>query len=162
MTDIALHSPAAVNMLATKLMVQTGLMDSKAPLFHFGLSNAPGPTVPMYLCGAKMLAWTVMVPCATGLGLGFAVTSYIDRLTIAFTADREAVSDPEFLEACVERSYQAHVVAANKAFSKQPDLLVRDTQLQRRAHPGLVAMQQTDAPASIKAKRVAKARSARP
>ena len=158
MTDITLHSPAAVTMLATKLMVQTGLLDTKAPLFHFGLSNAPGPTMPMYLCGAKMLAWTVMVPCATGLGLGFAVTSYIDRLTIAFTADREAVADPAFLEVCIERSYQAHVAGANKAFRQHPELLEQKTQAPRRAHPGMAAMQRSEAagPVNPKAKRAVK------
>ena len=142
MTDINRHSPAAITMLASKLMSQTGMMGQRNPFFHFGLSNAPGPTVPMYLCGAQMLAWTVMVPLSNGLGLAFAVTSYVDRLTISFTADRQALPDPEAFEHCVLRSFEAHVTAANKAFKRNPSLLEEPATHAkvRRSHPGMAAM----------------------
>ena len=142
MTDINLHSPAALTMLASKLFTQAGLMKDSTPIFHFGLSNAPGPTVPMYLCGAKLQAWTVLVPLAHGFRLGFAVTSYMDKLMISFTADREAVPDPEFFEQCVDRSCAAHVAAASKVLRKHPELLRQASQVQRRAHPGLASMKQ--------------------
>ena len=120
MTDINLHSPAALTMLAAKLFTQAGLDEERTPFFHFGLSNAPGPTVPMYLCGAKLQAWTVLVPLSHGFGLGFAVTSYMDKLMIAFTADRKAVPDPEFFERCMDRSCAAHHAAAERSAAQAP------------------------------------------
>jgi diacylglycerol O-acyltransferase / wax synthase len=142
MTDINLHSPAALTMLASKLITQTGLAPGSTPLFHFGLSNAPGPTVPMYLCGARLQAWTVVVPLSHGFRLGFAVTSYMDKLMIAFTADRDAVPDPEFFEGCVDRSFSAHFTSANAVLRKHPELLQQKAEVKRRAHPGLASMSQ--------------------
>jgi WS/DGAT/MGAT family acyltransferase len=140
MTDINLHSPAAVTMLAAKLFTQAGLKEDRTPFFHFGLSNAPGPTVPMYLCGAKLQAWTVLVPLSHGFGLGFAVTSYMDKLVISFTADRKAMPDPEFFERCIERSCAAHRNAADKVLRKHPELLANVSTAPRRAHPGMASM----------------------
>ena len=140
MTDINLHSPAALTLLAAKLFIQAGLKGERTPFCHFGLTNAPGPTVPMYLCGAKLQAWTVLVPLSHGFGLGFAVTSYMDKLCIAFTADRKVVPDPEFFERCIDRSCAAHLAAANKMLRKHPELLQQTTQVPRRAHPGMASM----------------------
>ena len=142
MTDINMHSPAAITMLAAKMFTQAGLKETRTPFFHFGLSNAPGPTVPMYLCGAKLQAWTVVVPLSHGFGLGFAVTSYMDRLTISFTACRKAVPDPEFLERCVDRSFAAHLEAVNGLFKNNPSLLEssKNKSDRQRSHPGMAAM----------------------
>jgi hypothetical protein len=68
------------------------------------------------------------------------VTSYLDKLTMSFTADRAAVPDPEFLQACLDRSFRAHLSAANAAIRKQPQLLQAVSAVKRRAHPGMAAM----------------------
>jgi diacylglycerol O-acyltransferase / wax synthase len=146
MTDLNRHSPAAITMLASKLLTQSLGSDDATPFFHFGLSNAPGPTVPLYLCGAKLQAWTVVIPLFNSLGLAFGVTSYLDKLTMSFTADRAAVPDPEFLQACLERSFQAHLSAANAAIRKHPQLLQAVSAVKRRAHPGMAAMGRAAAP----------------
>jgi diacylglycerol O-acyltransferase / wax synthase len=140
MTDLNLHSPSAVTLLAAKLFTQAGLKEERTPFFHFGLTNAPGPTVPLHLCGARLQAWTVLVPLSHGFGLGFAVTSYMDKLCIAFTADRKAVPDPEFMEQCIDRSLAAHLAEAGKVLRKHPELLLQTPPAQRRAHPGMAAM----------------------
>ena len=148
MTDLNRHSPAAVTLLASKLFSQTLASDS--PLFHFGLSNAPGPTVPLYLCGAKLQAWTVVIPLTSGLGLAFGVTSYMDKLCISFTADRRSVPDPEFFEACLQRSVDAHMLGADAMLRKHPELLKQSGKLAGRTHPGMAAMGRSamnDAPA---------------
>jgi diacylglycerol O-acyltransferase / wax synthase len=140
MTDLNRHSPAAITMLASKLLTQSLGSDDATPFFHFGLSNAPGPTVPLYLCGAKLQAWTVLIPLFNSLGLAFGVTSYLDKLTMSFTADRAAVPDPEFLQACLDRSFVAHLKGANEMLRKHPRLLTAASSVKRRAHPGMAAM----------------------
>ncbi len=138
MTDLNRHSPAAVTLLASKMFTQA--LGSDNPFFHFGLSNAPGPTVPLFLCGAKLQAWTVVIPLSPGLGLAFGVTSYIDKLTISFTADRTAVPDPEFFQACLDRSMEAHVKASEAMLEQNPRLLQQRVTAKRRVHPGMAAM----------------------
>ena len=142
MTDISKHMPAALTLLTTKLLTATSWGAEAAPLFHFAVSNVPGPTVPLYLCGARMQCWSVVAPLTPGMGLLFAVTSYLDRLFIAPTADRQAVPDPDFLEQCIDRSFAAHLVAANALLRKHPELLAQSAKSRkgRRAHPGLAAM----------------------
>ena len=75
-------------------------------LFNVGISNVPGPTVPLYLKGAELKFWSVVAPLADGMGTVFAVTSYNGELFICPTACRNKVPDPEFLGECIERSYQ--------------------------------------------------------
>jgi diacylglycerol O-acyltransferase len=140
MTDLNRNSPAAITMLASKLLTQSLGSDDATPFFHFGLSNAPGPTQPLYLCGAKLQAWTVVIPLLNSLGLAFGVTSYLDKLTMSFTADRAAVPDPEFLQSCLDRSYFAHLAGANEILRRHPQLLKAASPVQRRAHPGMAAM----------------------
>jgi WS/DGAT/MGAT family acyltransferase len=138
MTDLNRHSPAAITLLASKLFSQG--MGGDTPFFHFGLSNAPGPAVPLYLCGAQLQCWTVLIPLSAGLGLAFGVSSYMDKLTMSFTADRRSVPDPEFLQACQDRSFQAHVKGADEVLRRHPELLTRMAPVKRRAHPGMAAM----------------------
>lgn len=138
MTDLNLHTPAALSLLASKLFTHTGLTGRRTPFFHFGLSNAPGPQVPLYLCGARLKTWTVLVPLSHGFGLGFAVTSYLDQLTISFTGDRKALPDPDFMQQCVTDSLAAHLAAAKKVAVKRPG--AKAAAKPRRSHPGLDAM----------------------
>jgi diacylglycerol O-acyltransferase len=140
MTDLNRHSPAAVTLLASKLFTHTMGKEGHSPFFHFGLSNAPGPTVPLYLCGAKLQTWNVVIPLSHGLGLAFGVTSYLDTLSMSFTSDRKAIPDPDFFQECMDRSFAFHVAAASKVLRKHPELLRQTTQAERRAHPGLDAM----------------------
>ena len=80
------------------------------------------------------------MPLSHGFGLGFAVTSYLDKLTISLTADRKAVPDPEFFEQCIDDSCAAHLAAAAAVLRRHPELLLQASPARRRAHPGMAAM----------------------
>lgn len=151
MTDLNRHSPAAVTLLASKMFSQA--LGGDNPFSHFGLSNAPGPTVPLFLCGAQLQAWTVVIPLSPGLGLAFGVTSYIDKLTISFTADRTSVPDPEFFQACLDRCVAAHIQGSEERFVQHPELLTQTHQVKRRAHPGMASMNRSAAAAPSPAKK---------
>jgi len=66
----------------------------------------PGPSVPLYLCGARMTYFSAMMPVADGMGLVFAVTSYDGQVVISPTSCRELMPDPEFFAQCVRESFQ--------------------------------------------------------
>ena len=57
------------------------------------VTNVPGPQVPLYLLGARMLEIYPLVPLFARLGLGVALFSYAGRLHWGFNADWEQVPD---------------------------------------------------------------------
>ena len=73
----------------------------RAVLVHTLVSNVPGPITPMYFCGAKMVDTTGLGPVLDGMALNNGIGSYGGRVTFCFTADRDALPDPELYEACL-------------------------------------------------------------
>jgi len=58
-----------------------------AHIYNLIVTNVPGPPVPLYLLGARMLAAYPHLPLFENQGLGIALLSYCDRLYIGLTAD---------------------------------------------------------------------------
>ncbi|HYC64108.1 MAG TPA: wax ester/triacylglycerol synthase family O-acyltransferase [Reyranellaceae bacterium] len=72
---------------------RSGLADYVAPIMNVTISNVPGPPMPLYCAGAKVLAlYPVSIP-AHGAALNITVQSYMDNLQFGLTADRRAVPD---------------------------------------------------------------------
>ncbi len=61
--------------------------------FNMVVTNVPGPQVPMYSLGAKLLDIYPNVPLIDHLGLGVALMSYDGRLFWGFNADYDLVPD---------------------------------------------------------------------
>ncbi len=72
--------------------------------FNMVVTNVPGPQLPMYLLGARMLEVYPHVPLVDQLGLGVALLSYNGRLGWGFNADYDLVPD---LDAFVEATRAA-------------------------------------------------------
>jgi hypothetical protein len=120
LTDVARHTPAATLTLAAKLLggVATGA-GRRAPLAHCTIVNVPGPSVPLYLGGAKMTYFSAIMPIADGMGLVFAVTSYEGMLIVSPTACREQLPDPAFFAQCVRDSFQEYLALLEDAPTKR-------------------------------------------
>jgi hypothetical protein len=58
-------------------------------------SNVPGPTIPLYTVGHRLLAHWALVPLSWEMGLGCAVTSYEEAIAFTLVADPDAVEDVE-------------------------------------------------------------------
>jgi hypothetical protein len=79
------------------------------------VTNVPGPQIPLYLLGAKMLEWQPCVPLAGDLGLGIALLSYNGRIFWGFNADWEAVPDLHDFVNAIEESFEELREAAHAA-----------------------------------------------
>jgi WS/DGAT/MGAT family acyltransferase len=67
--------------------------------FNMVVTNVPGPQVPMYLLGARMLEAYPHVPLTDRLGLGIALLSYDGKIGWGFNADYDTVPDlAQFVE----------------------------------------------------------------
>jgi WS/DGAT/MGAT family acyltransferase len=61
--------------------------------FHMVVTNVPGPQLPLYLFGSRMIESYPVVPLAEGIGLGIALFSYDGKLCWGFNADWDLVPD---------------------------------------------------------------------
>src|SRR5947199_7439655 len=70
---------------------------ARSRLINLVVSNVPGPQVPMYIAGAKLLAQYPIMPIAESMGLSIAVTSLAGTMAFGITADWDTMPDIEFL-----------------------------------------------------------------
>ena len=113
LTDVRRHTPAATLALASKMIGRAAAgIGRRAPLAHCTISNVPGPSEPLYLCGARMTYFSAIMPIADGMGLVFAVTSYDGRIIISPTSCRELLPDPAHFAQCIRDSFQEYLALA--------------------------------------------------
>lgn len=68
------------------------------------ISNVPGPQIPLYSCGIKMLEPYPVIPLAQGQSLSIGVTSYLGGIFFGLNADRDAHADLQQLARYVDES----------------------------------------------------------
>ena len=70
-----------------------GWLNTPIPLFHMVCTNVPGPQLPLYACGKRMLACYPHVPTGMDVGISVAIESYDQMLYFALTTDALAAPD---------------------------------------------------------------------
>jgi WS/DGAT/MGAT family acyltransferase len=68
-------------------------------------TNVPGPLIPLYSVGHRLIAHYPMVPIAWSMGIGCAVTSYDQSLYFGLVADRQAAPDVDLLREGTEQAW---------------------------------------------------------
>jgi WS/DGAT/MGAT family acyltransferase len=82
---------------ATKLYGKAKVADRIPQLANVAISNVPGPNVPLYLAGAKMLTNFPTSVVVHGLALNITVQSYDQSLDFGLMADAKAMPDVRYL-----------------------------------------------------------------
>jgi hypothetical protein len=72
-------------------------------LFNLVITNVPGPQLPLYAAGARMLEVFPVVPLARGQGLSIGMTSYDGRVFFGLNAERDSVGDVDVLADLIEQ-----------------------------------------------------------
>ena len=163
-------SPALFMALGAQLYSRLSLANrGVGPIFTTVVTNVPGPPIPIYSAGAKMQSMMGLLCLTDGLGLGHVVQSYTDEATIAFTADREMMPDPEFYVECIRASYEelrdaakggSKSAPAKKPSAKKP--ASKKPAAKKRAPAKKAATTTKKAPAKKGTKRVASRSKAAP
>ncbi|WUI01128.1 wax ester/triacylglycerol synthase family O-acyltransferase [Spirillospora sp. NBC_00431] len=89
--------PAPIAGAATRLALQAAPTMSLRPI-NLLISNVPGPQFPLYLCGARVLAYypISVITDVTG-GLNITVFSYDGKVNVGIVACRDLIPDPSEL-----------------------------------------------------------------
>ena len=86
----------ALTARAARVVFATGVLH-RLPPFNLCISNVPGPNVPVYLCGARLLAHYPVSVITDGQGLNVTLVGYLGQLHFGLVSCRELVPDLETL-----------------------------------------------------------------
>lgn len=86
LVNLTRWAPPTLHAAAAKLGARTRLMNAV-------ISNVPGPQIPLYSCGQKMLEPYAVIPLSQGQSLSIGVTSYNGGIFFGLNADRDAHPD---------------------------------------------------------------------
>jgi diacylglycerol O-acyltransferase len=114
MTDYSQFIPASLTAQAARLASRWGLMNRMSPQFNCVITNVPGPPIPLYNTGAKMVANYATGPVQDGLGLFHVISSYCGQFVISATSCRVMMPDPGFYRECLQASFDELLAAASK------------------------------------------------
>jgi diacylglycerol O-acyltransferase len=117
LTDTSKMVPFAVAGVAARLYSRMHLAEKHRPIFNLVITNVPGPDIPLYVAGAKLLAHAGMAPIFDGMGLMLPVFSYNGRIAIGVVSCPEMLPDPFHFTSLFEPS----LAALEEALGLAPD-----------------------------------------
>ncbi len=115
LTDVSQFVPGALAGLAARLYTRLGLANAVRPFLNTVITNVPGPQIPLYFSGSRMVGFYGMGPVMDGMGLIHPVFSYSGRISISFTACRDMLPDPAFYAECLQAAFDELREAAEAA-----------------------------------------------
>jgi diacylglycerol O-acyltransferase len=106
LTDLTQVIPAAIAGLAGRLTATMEIRyENTPPPYNTVVTNVPGPQQPLYMDGARMVASYGFGMVHDNMGLMNVITSYVGKLSVTATADRDMMPDPAFYAQCLQGSF---------------------------------------------------------
>ena len=87
------------------LLQQAARLQSAQRFVNLVVTNVPGPQLPLFLLGARLLEVYPCVPLAPNLAMSVAVVSYDGALGFGLMGDWDAMADLAELGAHLERAF---------------------------------------------------------
>ncbi len=136
MADVMQLSGSSLAGLGARVATANMFVNRASPIFNAVTTNVPGPQVPLYMFGSRVVHAYGLGPATDGIGLFHAMTSYNGELAITITACRVMMPDPEFYAECLRRSYDELVAAAESAgrvSAAKPKRVAKTAAIKKRA-----------------------------
>ena len=111
MTDYTQFIPSTLTAQAARLASRWNLLNQIKPMYNCVITNVPGPQVPLYNTGAKMLSNLGTGPVLDSVGLFHVISSYCGEFSISITSCRDLMPDPEVYRQCLQDSFDELLAA---------------------------------------------------
>src|SRR5215469_2995861 len=118
--EISDFAPPALTARAARVVFATGLLH-RLPPFNVTISNVPGPNVPAYLSGAKLIAHYPVSVVADGQGLNITLVGYLGKLHFGLVACRELIPDIDALAGYLVDELALLLKVADKPTTEQTE-----------------------------------------
>ena len=105
MTDFTNATTSNLMSLGSKVATENSLANQIEPKYNCVITNVPGPQIPLYIKGAKILGGWGLGPIMNGNGLFHTVGSYCGEVNLGISACRVMMPDPSFYRECLQASY---------------------------------------------------------
>jgi diacylglycerol O-acyltransferase / wax synthase len=110
----------ALTARAARVVFATGLLH-RLPPFNVTISNVPGPNVPVYMCGARLIAHYPVSVVTDGQGLNITLVGYLGQLHFGLVSSRELVPDIDKLAGYLPEELALLAEAAEKRAVEQTE-----------------------------------------
>jgi len=114
--------PSTLLGLSVRLYSEFQLAQHYRPAFNVPITNVPGPQVPLYLQGARLIRQFNFAPLFDGMALVIVAVSYEGTLTLNLTLAPDVVADGETFEELAFTSLSAIEAAAAQLPESDPSL----------------------------------------
>jgi len=98
--QMAENVPPAIQRLA-------GFAGVPGGTFNLVCTNVPGPMIPLYSVGHRMISFWGMLPLAADLGIGVAIGSYDKSLYVSIMSEPSIVEDVSLIRDFIDEEFQA-------------------------------------------------------
>ncbi|HEV2118269.1 MAG TPA: wax ester/triacylglycerol synthase family O-acyltransferase [Terriglobales bacterium] len=111
-----------IGIVPTALQALAGPVAGQLPITPFNLvcTNVPGPQLPLYLLGNKMVSWYPYVPIGGEMAVNCAVLSYNGMTYFGFTGDSHAAPDLKRLQGFLKASMAEMLKSAGYKRPRKP------------------------------------------
>ena len=115
LSDIGEFIPFGLAGTAARLYTRAHLAEKHRPIFNLVITNVPGPQIPLYVAGARLLTNIGAAPLFDGMGLILPIFSYAGQLAIGATSSREVMPDVDVFAGYLRDSLDELAAAAGGA-----------------------------------------------
>jgi len=103
--------PSTLSGLLVRAYGRARLAERLPSVYNTIITNVPGPQVPLYSMGSRLVAQYGLGPIAHGVGLFQPVLSYNGTITLSAVSCREMMPDPGFYAECLQDSFDEHAAS---------------------------------------------------
>ncbi|MGB4958311.1 MAG: wax ester/triacylglycerol synthase family O-acyltransferase, partial [Saprospiraceae bacterium] len=134
LSNMADAIPFGIANQAARLYSKFHVSEMHNPVFNVAITNVPGPSMPLYINGHKMVAVMGSAPIIDGMGLIITILSYDGNITISPISDTNSMPDLDMFTKYIldsanelEIAIQAHQAKKKKPASKRAAKPISDT-----------------------------------
>lgn len=112
--------PFGVANQAARLYSRFHVSNLHSPVFNLSITNVPGPNMPLYIHGHKLMTIMGMAPIIDGMGLIITILSYNGLVTVSPTSDANSMPDLDLFTRYIRESANELEAAVLAHAAKQP------------------------------------------